>query len=190
MRDDLERWDRKYRARAGSVPDKPESLLAAHAHLLPGGDALDVACGLGQNALWLAARGNRVLGVDGSAVGLGLAARAAREAGLAVRWLCADLDFYTPPAQSVDLVVVVRYLQRALVPRLLRALRPGGVVFYRTFNVNRLRDGGSFPRGYLLELGELRSLLGGLEVLAGNDAPDLAEPTSWLLARRGGETNA
>ena len=184
MREDIERWDRKYRDRDALVPGEPEPSLVDHAHLLPAGDALDVACGLGANALWLAARGNRVLGVDGSAVGLRAAAAAARAASLPVRWLCADLDHFRPAPASVDLVVVVRFLQRPLIPRLLRALRPGGVVFYRTFNVNRLRHGGGFPREYLLERGELRSLLGGLEVLAGNDGDDVEEPASWLIARR------
>ena len=184
MREDLQRWDRKYRDRGDGALPPPEPLLIEQAPLLPRGDALDVACGLGQNALWLAARGNRVTGIDGSAVGLRKAAQAARAAGLPVRWLCADLDWFTPAAASTDLVVVVRFLDRALLARLVRALRPGGLVFYRTFNVNRLREDGRFTRAYLLECGELRSLLGGLEVLAGNDEPGMADTSSWLLARR------
>ena len=184
MRQDLERWDGRYHDPDQTPVPDCDPVLVAHADLLPVGDALDVACGLGQNAMWLAARGHRVLGVDGSAFGLRRAAEAARRAALPVRWLCADLDFYTPAANAFDLILVVRFLNRALIPRLLRALRPGGVIFYRTFNVNRSREGDRFPSDYLLGRGELRRLLAGLEVLAGNDAEDITDLSSWLLARK------
>jgi len=185
LRDDLERWDRKYLARLGAPPMEPEPLLARYQHLLPEGDALDVACGEGQNALWLARRGHRVLGVDGSSVGLREAAAAARRAALPVVWLCVDLDGWVPPKHRFDLVVVVRYLNRPLVPHLLAALRPGGVIFYRTFNVNRAAEDDRFPSDYLLKRGELRRLLSSARILAGNDAEDVADTSSWLIARMG-----
>ena len=187
MRQDIERWDGKYTLRAAAPLPEHEPLLEEHAALLPVGDALDVACGLGQNVRWLAARGHRVLGVDGSVVGLRAAAAATRHAGLQARWLCADLDLYTPAETSFDVIVVTRFLYRPLIPRLLRSLRVGGVFFYRTFNVNRRREGNGFPGGYLLECGELHCLLEGLEVLAGNDTGHMAEPSSWLLARKPGK---
>jgi len=162
----------------------PDPLLIEHQHLLPEGDALDVACGLGHNALWLASRGRRVVAVDGSSVGLREAAAAPR-AALPVAWLCADLDCWIPPRHSFDLVVVVRYLNRPLIPHLLAALRPGGVIFYRTFNVNRASEDDRFPSDYLLQRGELRRLLADTRILAGNDAADVADTSSWLLARAG-----
>lgn len=191
MQEDINRWNRKYRERAleragGTAPVFPphEPLLERVATRLDGGDVLDVACGLGQNAMWLAARGHRVVGVDGSEVALRMAARESARRALPVRWLCADLEYFTPAVDSVDLIVVVRFLDRTGLPRLLRALRPGGLLFHLTFNVNRLAEDPRFNRHYLLERGELRRLLDALEVLDGNDTDDIEDASTWLLARR------
>lgn len=186
MRDDLRRWDERYRERVDAPLPAPEALLLRQAAQFTGGDALDVACGLGQNALWLAARGYRVSGVDGSVLALRRAAAESRVRGLPVRWLCADLDLFTPAPASLDLVVVVRFLDRMLVPRLMAALRPGGLLFHCTFNVNRLQDDGGFPRAYLLEPGELGRLLAPLQRVAADDGADTGAPVSWMLARRAG----
>lgn len=183
-RDDLQRWDERYRGRVDAPLPAPEALLLRHAAQLAGGDALDVACGLGQNALWLAARGYQVTGVDGSVLALRRAAAESRKRGLPAHWLCADLDLFTPAPSSADLVLVIRFLNRMLIPRLMAALRPGGLLFHCTFNVNRLQDDGGFPRAYLLEPGELGCLLAPLERVAGDDEVDSGRPLSWMLARR------
>lgn len=188
MREDIERWDRKYAERVPEPDPAPDPLLVERAALLRpprgGGDALDVACGEGGNALYLARTGYRVTGVDGSLVALRRARAAARRGGLHVWFLAADLDRFAPAPASADLVVLVRYLNRALVPRLVRALRPGGLLVCKTFNRLRLRERPGFNPAYLLEPGETAMLFADLEPVAGNDSNLIREPLTWWIGRR------
>ena len=87
------------------------------AGIKPGHAVLDVACGTGQNAIWLSQRGWQVDGVDVSETGLRLAARTAVANDAAANWIEADLDDWVPEANVYDLVVVFRFLDRVCVPR-------------------------------------------------------------------------
>ncbi len=118
--------------------------------------ALDVACGPGGNALWLAARGWRVVGVDISDEALHRARSAARRLGLAHRchFLQADLDRWRPPPHHVHLVLCFYFLDRSLWPWLARALRPGGLLVMQTFNHTWQRVRPTTNPAYLLEPGE------------------------------------
>lgn len=99
------------------------------------GRALDLACGLGHNAIWLAQQGWQVDAIDISDVGLALAAQAAAAAGCStIQWIAADLDTYVAPIAAYDLITVFRFLDRDRLPTLItRALRPGGCLVYETF---------------------------------------------------------
>jgi SAM-dependent methyltransferase len=124
-----DKWDARYRA--GSYGDRPHptALLEAWAGRLPRGRALDVACGAGRNALFLAALGYRVDAVDISPVGLERGRVAADARGVEVRWLAGDLD-HDPagllPEARYDLIVWVRYVNPGLLPHLVRRLSDGG----------------------------------------------------------------
>ena len=109
----------------------PNRFLVAEAAALPAGRALDVACGEGRNAVWLAERGWRVTGVDFSEVGLEKARALARARGVRAEWVAADLLGYTPEPQAFELVLVF-YLQvpaaerRPIVRAAAGAVAPGG----------------------------------------------------------------
>ena len=122
------------------------------------GEALDLACGRAGNGEWLAARGYRVTAWDISAkVVEAIGARPASGIARAeVRDVLAD-----PPApETFDVIVVARFLERALCPAIARALRPRGVLFYQTFT-----HGLANPR-YLLGPNELLELFPSLVVLS------------------------
>ena len=128
---DRRKWDARYRG--GSYADRahPSALLAEWEPRLPRGRALDVACGAGRNSLFLASTGRQVDAVDISAEGLERARQAASGGGLRIRWQRADLEAdgdAALPAGPYDLVVLVRYVNRALWPGLLERLAPGGVL--------------------------------------------------------------
>jgi 2-polyprenyl-3-methyl-5-hydroxy-6-metoxy-1,4-benzoquinol methylase len=181
---DRQRWNDRYATRPSPLDDRPDTLLVRFRHLLTGGQALDLACGVGQNALWLAGQGYRVDAVDISDVAIGwLRAEAARR-GLPVRAIQADLDDYRLPAGTYDLVVVFYFLDRRLAPQLVAALRPGGLLFYETLNVRRLIDKPETERAYLLEIGELGRLFAGLAVLWDSDTAGGTGITSSLVARK------
>jgi tellurite methyltransferase len=182
---DIERWDRKY---AGGNPNPafaPDAILTQYGRLLDGqGMALDVACGVGHNALYLGRRGYEVVAVDGSLTGLHYCRAQLAATPLPVHLVVADLDQFVPPRERFTLVVVVRFLSRALIPHLKRALLPGGLMIYRTFNRRRLILNPDFNPDYLLEPGELRAMFADFEEIASNDMPAMRDPNSHFVGRR------
>lgn len=183
---DRKRWNRKYRRREEGPDWTPDPGLAELGDIAQGGKAgglaLDLACGTGRNALHLACLGYRVVALDVSTEALHRCAREAEKRGLAVHPLCADLDQWPLPESRFDLVVVVRYLDRDLFPAIESALKPGGLLFYKTFNRRFLAERPAFNPDYLLEEGELESAFPGLEILQSNRSS--GESMSFILARR------
>lgn len=125
---DRARWEEKYRAGVHPETEPDPVLLRALASAPSRGRALDVACGRGRHAIALARRGYDVDAVDLSPSGLACARE--RAGHLRIRWIEADLDTWTPPEGAYAVVVCVDFSDERLVPRLLCALAPGGVLAY------------------------------------------------------------
>jgi SAM-dependent methyltransferase len=164
--DDRERWDGRFAAvGAAEVPAPPTGLLGSVELLPAGGRALDVACGRGATAVWLAERGFVVEAVDVSPVALGFAAGLAAAHGVAdrVRWHAHDLDAGLPAGLGSGFAVVVcqRFRDPRLYPALAGALAPGGLLVLTV--LSRVGDEGGPFRA---EPGELAAAFGGLDVLA------------------------
>jgi SAM-dependent methyltransferase len=100
-------WDERYAGDDLVWSAEPNRFLVAEVETLPPGRALDLACGEGRNAVWLAERDWEVTGVDFSNVGLDKARRLAEARGVPARWELADVTEYTPAPQSFDLVIVM-----------------------------------------------------------------------------------
>jgi SAM-dependent methyltransferase len=166
---------------------EPAAWLADHEGLLPRrGAALDVACGSGRHALWLAARGLDVRAVDRdeAAVRALIQAAAERELPLDAQVVDLERDGVSLGDAAFDLVVVFNYLHRPLFPALLAALRPGGVLVYETFTREQARHGRPTNPDYLLKPGELRRLIAPLSVLAGREGEDGGRWVASVIARR------
>ena len=131
MDGDRERWNAKWRERAGEL-EAPALFVVEHVGLLPAsGRALDVAGGAGRHAIWLAQRGLEVVLVDVSDVALERAERRAHALGLArrMRFLRVDVDHEELPLAPVfDVVVMFHYLNRARRDAIAGLLVPGGVL--------------------------------------------------------------
>ncbi len=159
------KWDRIH---AGAPWPGPARVLRDFAHLLPGrGRALEVACGLGDNALLLARRGLAVTAWDISPVAIERLRRRAVEDGLAVAAEVRDVEAAAWPLAAFDVIVVSRFLSRGLCPRIQAALKPGGLLYYQTFIRARV-DAGRGPSNpaYRLAENELLRLFPGLIVRA------------------------
>ncbi len=100
-------WDARYAEHDRLWSAEPNALLVETVSPLAPGRALDLGCGEGADAIWLAERGWSVTGVDFSAVALERAARESAARRLHVRWVEADLRRYAPPAAAFDLIVVL-----------------------------------------------------------------------------------
>jgi SAM-dependent methyltransferase len=127
-------WDARYSEREGAMwSGRPNGRLAAEvADLIPG-RALDVGCGEGADAVWLARRGWTVTAIDVSDVAVCRAREAAELAGAAVEWVCGDALKTPFPARSFDLVsmqypALPKAAGEAAVRTLLDTVRPGGLL--------------------------------------------------------------
>lgn len=168
---DRERWDARHAA-AVDVGPLPPDALRGREHLLPaGGRALDVACGRGAVARWLASRGFAVDAVDVSPVALA----AGRAADPAITWWEHDLDGGLPCAGPYAVVVCQRFRDPALYPRLREALGSGGLLV-----VTVLSEVDEGPGPFRAPAGELLTAFGDLTVLVHAEQDGEAS----LVARR------
>jgi len=159
----LETWNRRYAA--GEKFDQAHApLVERFASGCEPGDALDLACGLGRNALYLAELGWRVTAVDGSAIAVEHVRRCVQAKRLPIDIRLADLERgeFAIPAESYDLVLDILYLQRDLIPAIQRGLRPGGLVIA----IALLAESGQ-PQGTATRTapGELRALFTAWNIL-------------------------
>ena len=163
-------WDARFRQgyHTDTVPDPFLVGAQEYLDLLPAGaTALDLACGAGRHAIWLAQRGLRVTAVDLSPEALAKTRLFAKERAVAVQ--CRQMDLESTDLElenaSFDLILGVFFLHRPLFPRLLDALKPGGLLLYKTYTTDQLQYPGR-PRHpmHLLEPNELLRVVAGLRV--------------------------
>jgi SAM-dependent methyltransferase len=165
----------------------PSLWLTSNAHLLPRtGDALDVACGSGRNALWLADRGLRTTAVDRDADAIEALNVEAARLRLPLKAEVVDLESghfrFTP--DTYDVIVVVHYLHRRLFPTILDALRPGGLLVYETFTRAQAARGRPTNPAFLLEPGELVMRVQPLEVVVSREGDYEGRMVASVIARR------
>ena len=144
-------WDSRYAGTELLWSAGPNRFLVAELEGLPPGRALDLACGEGRNALWLAEQGWQATGIDFSAVAVERARRVAGERRLAAVFEQADVLGYEPPAAAFDLVIVF-YLQlpaaeraRALAAAA-RGVAPGGTLLVVGHDLTNLGEGVGGPQ--------------------------------------------
>ena len=146
-----ESWNRRYaaadRIHSTAVPNR---FLVDEVAALTPGTALDVACGAGRNAVWLAERGWRVTAVDFSDVALGMARDLASTRRASIDWIEADVVAWKPPIHAYDLVCVL-YLQlpaperQAVLRHAAEAVRPGGTLLVVGHDLLNLTEGWGGP---------------------------------------------
>lgn len=165
--DDRVRWDERYAEGDWADVDEPARILEdAEAWLGEPGLALDVACGAGRNALWLARHGFKVIAVDISWEGLQRVQRRTRDENFDIQLVHADLESFALPPDTFDLIINSRFLLRPLFAAFRNVLKPGGLLLVETFTVDEIDVlGGDIRRAYALERGELRQAFQDFELL-------------------------
>lgn len=148
---DREEWNRRYGERELVWTAEPNRFVVAETADLAPGAALDLACGEGRNAVWLAERGWRVTGVDFSDVAIAKARALAERRGVEGEWVVADLVGYRPEPGAFDLVLLL-YLQvpederRPVVRAAAEAVAPGGTFLLVAHDRRNLEDGHGGPQ--------------------------------------------
>jgi 2-polyprenyl-3-methyl-5-hydroxy-6-metoxy-1,4-benzoquinol methylase len=189
-----EDWDRRYAAVENVWSAKPNRFLVAEVAELEPGKALDLACGEGQNAIWLAELGWTVHGVDYSGVAIEKARTRAARDGVEVDFVQADLVEYEPEARAFDLILVL-YLhipadeRPAVHAKAARAVAPGGTFLLLGHDLINLTEGVGGPSdpGLLYTPDEIAAELDGLEIVKAErvlrDVHDADRPAIDVLVR-------
>lgn len=167
---DRVRWDTIYRDRAQRPLPPPTPLLLEYTPPVTPTEtpprALDFACGLGQNGLWLAEQGYIVDLMDISRVALNRAQAEMVQRGLrGVNLLQIDADSVRLNELAYDLIGIFRFLHRDLFPQFNAAIKPGGRIIYETFNLQHLDANPDFNVDYLVQGDELKDAFKGWKIL-------------------------
>jgi len=159
-----EKWNGRYRAAAGEL--QASLVLQENLHLLPEtGRALDLACGLGGNSILLAEQGLNVDAWDIADVAIAALQALASRRQLPIQAAVRDVESNPPAPDTYDVIVVSYFLDRDLVPSLMQALKPGGLIYYQTFTRQRVSGRGPRREEFRLDDQELLQLFSGLQVL-------------------------
>ena len=183
MPSDRAKWNRKYREQ--QFPASPSEVVRDFWHLAPVGRALDLACGNGRNACFLAARGFQVDAVDISEEGLKRFVCRSE----AINRICQNLDTFGITPGRYHLIVNTRFLLRALFPALQDGLSPGGILIFESYlQEDDPASGRQFGRDHLLHGTELRHAFPALKTLVYREGPsrlkDAPSRKATLIARR------
>lgn len=143
---------------------EPSTTLVRLLTLLPRGRVLDVACGEGRNAVFLAGNGFTVDAVDSSPSAIEEGKRIAEEAGAEVNFILADINGYVISPDTYDLIINFNFLERRLAPQIIRGLKSGGALLFETFAIEQRKIGRPKNPDYLLGPNELLRLFGVLHI--------------------------
>ncbi|MCW8906906.1 MAG: class I SAM-dependent methyltransferase [Sedimenticola sp.] len=159
----LQKWNRRH-AEAESR-GQVAAVLEQNIHLAtPGCYALDLACGRGANALFMAQQGLKVSAWDLSPVAIERLREGAREACVTIDSAVRDVILSPPERASYDLILVSFFLHRPLAPAISRALKPGGLLYYQTYSRAAVGSEGPSSAEFRLDDNELLALFPDLRV--------------------------
>jgi tellurite methyltransferase len=183
---DIAGWDEKYRSGDRGKEDEPTILLVEVAEKLAPGIAIDLACGTGRNALYLAERGWDVTAVDGSEKAIELVQERSVARSLRLCTKVADLSDpnFILSSDTFDLILIAFYLQRDLLAKAKAAVRPGGLVV----TIAHTPEPGEKFNEKRAAPGELRQFFHGWERLWEYEGPSRdpahRRPVAEIVARR------
>lgn len=153
--EDKIKWNKKYQDKPELLKKrKPSSKLVEIIDQIKGDKALEIACGTGRNSIFLAQKGFTVDALDISEVAL----EVLDKKGFAnIQTKIVDLEEYTPTQNSYDLIVKTNYLERKLIPSLLKALKEDGIILIETYMDHPDNQKQRSNPDFLLKKDELKS---------------------------------
>ncbi len=182
------KWNKRFESQDSFLGEHPSPFLAREIEriksLVPGLNALDIACGEGRNSLFLARHGFKVTALDISDIGLAKGRNRAQTEGVNVEFLRVDLDGHIIK-ERYDLILNFNFLQRDLIPSEVASLNPGGLLLFDTIMASELLLQTHDP-AYLLQPGELHRIFAALggNILYSEESCSCDMPTARLLFRK------
>ncbi len=178
---DREKWDQRY-TEDSNRKNNPVFLVEDWLTEIPVGKALDVACGAGRNAIFLARAGFGVDAIDISPVGLERARHNAGEQGFEINWIEHDLDRPYDFDTDYDLILIMWHVNLALVKRLCDCLAPGGFLICEEHLLTDEEVIGPTSDDYRIAPGALRQAVSGLELLLYEESIETGEDDGERVA--------
>ena len=154
-------WDLKYSRPTFIYGKAPAKFLAENYKYLPeNGKVLDMGMGEGRNAVFLAQKGHKVTGIDISSVAIKKAYHLAREYGVKIKGVVASLEKYKIPDHSFDSIICFYYVDRSLIKKMQRWLKPGGVIIFEAYTISERekKNNRKDPISFYLKKQELLTL--------------------------------
>jgi tellurite methyltransferase len=161
-------WDQKYSRSSFVYGKSPAKFLAENFdYLKADSNILDMGMGEGRNAVFLAGKGHKVTGIDISSVAIKKAYHLAREFGVKIKGLVASLEKYNIADESYDAIICFYYVDRSLIPKIKKWLKPGGIIIYEAYTLKERekKEHRKDPISYYLKEQELISLFDGFKLL-------------------------
>lgn len=163
-----ERWDRRFSVDRYLYGTEPVEFLRQNIGRLAKGKALCLAAGEGRNAVWLAAQGYDVTAMDASSKGLEKALALAKERGVSIETEVGDLQHgYEMGEAEYDLITDFYYHDTAMIPAVMRALKPGGMFILQNFSIDQPKTNRFGPKNpdFLVKPNELLRHFAGYRIL-------------------------
>lgn len=171
------KWNDRYQQSANAP--RPCRVLQENRHLLPGsGTALDLACGRGGNAYFLAAHGLETSAWDISDVAIAQVRQTAQQRDVTIHADVRDVTANPPAPTSFDVIVVSRFLDRRLTSALIAALKTDGRLYYQTFIKQAPEEMGPKEDQFRLDTQELLNMFRPLRILVYREEVQVGDLTS------------
>jgi SAM-dependent methyltransferase len=177
------KWNQRY-AEDSYHKNNPVTLVEDWLPGIPVGKALDVACGAGRNAIFLAQAGYQVDAIDISSEGLNQARHKAESLGLSINWIEHDLDRDFQFDTDYDLIIVLWYVDLALVTRLCGCLAAGGYLLSEEHLITDLEVIGPTNSNYRVAPGELREAVSGVDILLYEESTEMNSEGDQVASAR------
>ena len=188
MEMDRIKWNERFMSEDSFLGERPSPFLSREIErikaLVPGRDAVDIACGEGRNSVFLAQHGFRVVGLDISDIGLAKGRDRTQAQSVHVEFRRVDLDEYRIE-ERYDLILNFNFLQRKLISSEVASLNPGGVLLFDTIMASEELLQLHNP-DYLLQPGELNSIFSAYDgdILYSDESRSGDMPTARILFRK------
>jgi len=180
-------WDRKYSAQSYIFGKAPAQFIADNYEYLPmGAKVLDMGMGEGRNAVFLARKGYQVTGIDISSVAIKKSRMLATEFGVRINAILGSLDEYKFAPSSFDAIICFYYVDRSLNKKILKWLKPGGILVFEAHTDLQAGVKGSenYEKKYMLRPGELLNMFPDMQILKYEEPLHKKEFTASIILKK------
>lgn len=177
-------WDQRFLSKNYIFGKKPAEFLKENIKFLSQrSTVLDMGMGEGRNAVFLASKGHHVVGVDISSVAVQKANSLAREFSTEIKGVVASLDSYQINDGSFDVILCFYYVDRKLISKMKKWLKPGGIIFYEAHTMEKLSEGKLLNKNYLVKKGEIKEFFSDMAILKFEEPNDGSFRSSIIVKK-------